>query len=408
MKIKITLVLLFSSFLINAQKDAKRSGNLEGPENVEHQIEKRNHQKTLFEGPQSLQTYTQWKKDLKKKHGLSFGASAIMLYQNANNTTGSDCNALGGVYRFMGSWELVGRGTGHTGRLDIRVENRSNFSGFLAPSQLSGQVGMVPLNSGFAYSHNFKTDLAVFSWVQMFGNNSGGFAVGRLAFDVYLDPTAFQTFSRSFVNRAFILNASAPTTGIGALGAVVKGYVSEKIWLGGQIYDANAASGSFDFETVKMNEWMRAFEVGFTPSRDRQKQDKIQLSYWFKDARFAAGIPKGQGLLFSTTYGVNPKLLTFFKFGTNDGGGGVAAKNTLSTGVEYKPQAYHAFAFAAGWAEPTAVLADKDEYAVELSYTAYLMRWISVMADFQFLKNPTSNPSEDSAFVFGFRTIVNL
>ena len=57
MKIKITLLVLFSTFHINAQEDAKSSGNLEGPENVEHQIEKRNHQKTIFEGPKSLQTY---------------------------------------------------------------------------------------------------------------------------------------------------------------------------------------------------------------------------------------------------------------------------------------------------------------------------------------------------------------
>jgi hypothetical protein len=41
------------------------------------------------------------------------------------------------------------------------------------------------------------------------------------------------------------------TTGIGALGAVAKGMVTDQFWIGGGLYDANAASGEFDWDTVE-------------------------------------------------------------------------------------------------------------------------------------------------------------
>jgi hypothetical protein len=44
--------------------------------------------------------------------------------------------------------------------------------------------------------------------------------VGRLGFDVYLDAFPFQTFSRGFINRSFILNPTLATTGTGAIGGV--------------------------------------------------------------------------------------------------------------------------------------------------------------------------------------------
>jgi len=57
-----------------------------------------------------------------------------------------------------------------------------------------------------------------------------------------------------------------PTTGVGAIGGVVKGFVTDNIWLGAQMHDANATSGKFDFDTVKEGEWLKAVEIGFTPS----------------------------------------------------------------------------------------------------------------------------------------------
>ena len=133
------------------------------------------------------------------------------------------------------------------------------------PFPLGGATGIRTLAPGFAYNQEFDLDIPVISWVQHFAGGRAGFAVGRLAFDAYLDAFPFQTLSKGSINRSSILNPTLPTTGLGAIGGVVKGFVTDSIWLGAQFHDANAANGKFDFDTVEEGEWIKAIEVGYTP-----------------------------------------------------------------------------------------------------------------------------------------------
>ena len=240
---------------------------------------------SIFPQPSWLQPYDAWKKKIKDDYGVSFGLSAYWLYQKANDSIGDDDDALGGIYRFQGSWVAFGRDTGHPGRLEWRIENRNEVGGYLSPAQLGGETGTAALNSGFGYSDNFSTDISVLNWTQVLFDKRAGFAVGRLAFDVYLDAFLFQTFSRGFLNRAFLVNPTIGTTGIGALGAVAKGFVTENVLIGAQIYDGNAASGEFDFDTFEEYEWLKAVEIAWTPAMARYKTDRIQFTYWDKDER---------------------------------------------------------------------------------------------------------------------------
>ncbi len=408
----IILLLISANKPIVAQSLSKDStAIIGGPENTTQGLKNDQHDYCIFEGSAQIRKLDDWKAKLHNNHGLSFGLSAIIMSQYANSVLNSTNSSFGGVYRLMASWMLVGRGTGHTGRLELRAENRSAMPGFLSGMQLGNEVGMAALNPGFGYTHNFSLDIPVVSWVQGFNNNRAGFAIGRLGFDAYLDPVAFQTFSRAFVNRSFVFTPATPTTGIGALGAVIKGFITEQIWLGGQIYDANATSGTFNTEIFKENEWLSALEVGFTPSFKRRKTDKIQFSYWFKDAREEAGISKGNGWLVSATYGFADRILSFVRFGGNNGGAGIAAKTSGSGGLEFKPKPFHAISIAGGWARPSEETSGpgiRDEYAFETSYVAQLLPKISLMADFQFTLNPTNNPAENSSVIVGLRTIINL
>ncbi len=108
-------------------------------------------------------------------------------------TSNSDDNdALGSIFRFQGTSTALGRDGGNPDRIEWRVENRTNVLGQWSPNDLSGQIGMTALNTGFGYSSSFETDLAVLNWTQGFNNSTAGAAVGRLAFDVYLDAMPFQ------------------------------------------------------------------------------------------------------------------------------------------------------------------------------------------------------------------------
>ena len=64
---------------------------------------------------------------------------------------------------------------------------------------MGGEISGPALDSAFAYSPAFDTDLSVLNWTLLFNDETAGFALGRLAFDAYLDAFAFQTISRGFL-----------------------------------------------------------------------------------------------------------------------------------------------------------------------------------------------------------------
>jgi hypothetical protein len=271
---------------------------IEGPNGVatelEEQDELKDYRFTLLHD--WFSPWFDWKSKLKEKHGLSLGFNATLLGQYSDDSPGSDSAAGGGIYRFQGNWVAVGRSGKNPGSLSFRLEYRHKI-GSIGPSDFSSQLGIVAMNTGFAYSRVFDLDLSVLNWTQMFAGGRAGVVAGRLDFAALLDPYPYQSFAKSFINRAFVYNPTAATTGVGALGAGVKGFVTKQVWLGGVFYDGNAASGEFDLDTFDSGELLKHVEIGWTPSIARRKTDKVQLTYWHKDERPEAGASEGQGWL---------------------------------------------------------------------------------------------------------------
>ncbi len=409
---------LLSAFLVlsvsvNAEEPVVKLG---GPSRVQSELSEADENRAALVEMETtrrvFRPWFQWKEDLKQDHGFSFGVNAWWLYQRASDpgAQGED-DAFGGIYRLQGTWTLTESSDGSTGRLEWRVENRHNSFTALGPDSLSKQLGVAALNTGFAYSDNFKTDLPVLSWVQGFRGSSAGVAAGRLAFDVYLDAFPFQTFNRGFLNRAFVVNPTMATTGIGGIGAVAKGFVSKSVWMGIQVHDANAVSGSFDWDTVQENEWLSAIEVGWTPQQSRYNDTRIQLSYWHKDARDLAGVSSGEGWVLSAAYRASPRLQGFVRGGHSDGGAGVPAESALSGGLEWQWRDDHFFSFGLGWAEPSSKTHGQklsDETVVEASYKFQLTPNVSLTPDLQYLKNPALNPDQDELWIASARVILTL
>jgi len=387
-----------------------------GPEAVSSQLKKNDEEREFVYQFDNIQRgfapYFDWKRSVNDEHGLSMGFSYYLLYQQASDSLANrDDDALGSIFRYQGNWTLFRHDNGNLGRIEWRVESRSNIGGFQAPGSLGGAVGVAALAPGFAYSDNFDLDLAIINWTQGFSDGTAGFAVGRLGFDVYLDAFPFQTFSKGFINRSFILNPTLPTTGVGALGAVVKGFVSDNVWIGAQMHDANAASGDFDFDTVQEGEWLKAVEVGYTPSFAQRKTHLVQFTYWEKDARSLAGVSKGSGWAVSGAWQVSDRTFPFIRFGHSDGGGGVAAEDAISAGVQFTRQKDEIWTIGAGWANPsdeTFGPGADDETVIETSYKFQLSKNFSLTPDVQVIFNPANNPDESSIWVFGLRGILTL
>ena len=383
-----------------------------GPESVAGSLKQADEERDAINDWAFFDGYFKWKGDIQEDYGVSFGLHFYGLFQQAGDALpGEDDDAFGNIFRFLGNWTLYEKDNGNLGRIEWRVESRSNWFGRQAPGSLGGATGIAALAPGFAYSDNFDMDLAVINWTQGFANGRAGYAFGRLGFDVYLDAFPFQTFSRGFINRSFILNPTLPTTGVGALGGVVKGFVGDNIWIGGQMHDANAASGKFDFDTVKEGEWLKAVEVGWTPSFGQRKTHLVQFTYWDKDERDLAGVSDGSGWAVSAAWKLNDTYFPFVRFGSSDGGGGVAAEDAFSAGVEIARPRGETWTIGAGWAKPSEDTFGPgldDETVIETSYKFQIAKNLSLLADGQVIFNPANNPNKSSIWVVGVRAILTL
>jgi len=383
-----------------------------GPESVGTLLKRADEDRdSLYDWP-LFDGYFDWKRQVQNDYGVSFGLHFYGLAQQAGDSLpGQDDNAFGNIFRFLGNWTLWNKDNGNLGRIEWRLESRSDMFGFQAPGSLGGATGVATLAPGFAYSDNFDLDLSVINWTQGFANGKAGYAAGRLAFDVYLDAFPFQTFSKGFINRSFILNPTLPTTGIGAIGGVVKGFVTDNIWLGAQVHDANAASGNFDFDTVKEGEWLKAIEVGYSPSFDQRKSHLVQFTYWDKDERTLAGASRGSGWAVSAAWKLNDTYLPFVRFGHSDGGGGVAAESAFSGGVEISRPRGEVWTIGAGWAKPSEETFGSgldNETVLETSYKFQISKNFSLLPDAQLILNPANNTSKSSIWVVGIRAIFTL
>ena len=356
---------------------------------------------------QASDPWFNWKRTLNEKYKLKMGLIVLTLYQRASDQpdAGETRDAAGGIYRFLGNWTPFSDDRGNLGRLEWRLESRSDIGGDPSPQQLGGQYAAV-LNTGFPYGNDFDPDFAILNWNQILADGKVSISAGRLAFDVYLDSFAFQSVLAGFLNTSVVYNPAVGTTGVGALGAVAKGLITDHIWLGAQIYDANAVSGEFDFDTFEEYEWLKAVEVGWTPDFDRRLKERVQFTYWYKDARRKAGISSGDGWAISASYPVADNLLPFIRFGHSDGGARVAAENALSVGFEYNPWPSGAWNLAVGWAEPSEETHGPgldDEWVIETSYKLNLTKNFSLTPDVQLLINPAKSPDLDDVWILGLR-----
>jgi len=124
-----------------------------------------------------------------------------------------------------------------------------------------------------------------------------------------------------------------------------------------------------------------------------------------------AGISEGSGWAVSAAYKINDRFFPFVRFGHSDGGGGVAAEDAVSAGVEITQRFDQTWTLGAGWARPSRETFGpglSDEKVLEASYKFQLSQYFSLMPDVQILFNPANDPSDSSVWVFGLRVMITL
>jgi len=185
-----------------------------------------------------LKPYFDFKERLSTDYGLAFGTDYTALYQRADESLGRD-SAAGGIYRLFADWTLVGRDSGNTGALVVKVENRHRLD-TIVPQDLGFETGYAGL-TGVPFS-NYRSSrdwgLTNLFWRQRLAQGRMSFVAGWVDVTDYLDVYGMINPWTSFTNLAFLTSPTiaAPSQGLGAALAFM---ATDNIYVIGGLADAN-------------------------------------------------------------------------------------------------------------------------------------------------------------------------
>ena len=284
MKKALLLIFIFSmsSIFIAQEKGDKKAGKKEGgfggPDQVERQLEEDNEPKESILELGFLQSYFDFKSNLKDNSGLSFGVDYSTVFLGANESL-DEKNASSGMVRLFGSWDLVNRGEKNSGALIFKVEHRHKYS-TIPPKEFGfnlGYVGMIepPFNTDELRVTNFY-------WRQRLFDGKLSFVAGLLDATDYVDVYALASPWLHFMNFAF--STGSETVYIpndAALGIAVAGMLTDNIYIIANVSDAGSdpTDPLKNFESFfSNNDYFKSVELGWVSSKDRFFFDNIQPS----------------------------------------------------------------------------------------------------------------------------------
>jgi porin len=384
---------------------------LQGPDAVENQLEDNRKERPTTIQYQPLRDWHTWKQDVATATGFNFNLDYNVLGYKASESPGED-SALGGVIRFYGKWDLIGRGEADTGSLVFKLESREEYNG-IAPADFGFELGYVGLlHCCFSDQGTRITNLY---WRQSFNEQQIVSYTGFLDVTDYTDVYAMASPWTSFSNLVFS-TGSGSMGGLpdGALGTMVAAWLSDTVYMIAGIADVNAdptdISQGFntffnDFETFKN------IDFHWTPSKQELLLNQVHLSFYQVDAREEVGTEKGHGISFSATRTVDNRFLPFIRGGWSTGGGSLL-EAALSIGLGYNQRGVEGpglLGVGFNWGRPnedTFGLKLEDQYTAEVFYRWDVMKGLELTPSLQLIADPALNQEEDFIYVLGLRARV--
>jgi len=407
------LALVFTSPVF-AQQSAQESATDTAPEAVNDKGA------THFGGPKSvggtlkkddkvkttvLIPYFDFKEKVKKNYGLAFGIDYNVLFQTATVSPGAD-TAASGALRFFGRWTLLGRGSGNTGTLVYKVENRHLLGTDISPQNLGSAVGYAGLTAvtfsdiGWALTNLF--------WEQQLSNGRLAFVAGIVDTTDYVDTYSLVDSWTDFNNMTFATNPTIPAPNQG-LGAAVLAMITDNYYVLGGLADASGdpTNPGDTFNSFFNNaEYFSHLEVGWIKTWKDRFTDSIHLTVWHADAREEAQLSSGWGMAFSWNRLFKNTWEPFVRAGFSDGGG-AQWDSSVSIGLGYHTREKNDLvALGLSWGRPSEEIFGpglNDQYIAELFYRLQISKIIAITPDVQLLVYPALNPYEDVIAIFSIR-----
>lgn len=302
---------------------------------------------------------------------------------------------------------MLNRSAENTGSIEFTIEHRHSYTD-VPPAFFGAELGYAGTPEPVFNDDDFRT--TALYWKQNFAEDR---AVARLGFvDVkqYFDVYALASPWTGFHNLAFSTGSNTMLVlPDGAFGAMVGGYLTDKVYAAGGIADASADPTSVfqgfdtffsDFDTFK------TFEIGITGGGKQFFLENAHISFWQLDDSAKNGTLGGWGVNGAVSTVINGKLLVFLRGGWAHEGGGLY-EASVSTGFGYmnKPGG-NLLGVGLNWGRPnsdTFPIDLDDQWTGEIFYRVQLAENFQVAPSVQLLVDPALNPDEDFIALFGLR-----
>ncbi|MGB5634166.1 MAG: carbohydrate porin [Waterburya sp.] len=395
----------------SSKKDQSRR-NFGGPDAVPNRLESDQQKDALFE-LEFLKPYHEWKERIAEDSGFSFGLDYYpVILKSSDSLPGTEDYASSGVFRFTGSWQVLGRDSDTTGTLNFLVEQRHSYTDN-TPSEFAfnnlGYIGAIEIP--FADDGWHLTNLY---WSQSWNNGNVEAVIGLLDVTDFVDVYPLTSPWTDFSN--FVFSIGAATIDLpddGALGMAVGAWLTDQLYIIGGFEDLNSNPNEpFNGFNTFFNDsqFFKHIEIGWTLSpRERYYLDNLHLTLWHADQREQIGVKDGWGMFFSFTGSVGDNFLLFARGGFSEDGGGLLQK-AASLGFGYQPSEAlpgSQLGFGVNWGQPSDALFGsdlRDQYAIESYFRLQITKEISITPDVQLLINPALNSQKDTIWVFGLRS----
>jgi porin len=174
---------------------------------------------SFFRRPTSLDRWFAWKRQLQENHGLNFGGSWGVLWQNYTNSAIAQPNSVGSKFTFNWSYDLFNRRKPSAFSFDMAIEDRRPLGTELPPLQAGiGAGSIVPTAATWGM---FDLGITQAYIRQNLFANHFQYTVGKIFAPNFIDAYPFFDDNRQFLSQQFSPSPTiaSPLRGFGAVGA---------------------------------------------------------------------------------------------------------------------------------------------------------------------------------------------
>jgi len=363
----------------------------------------------------NISPFADWqdrKDEFFERSAIRFNINYTALWMSASSAPEPETPtwAASGILDLAGTWTPVGRGSGDTGTLLLKINNRHSIGSNRTPMLLGLDTGYYGLpGTGF---REYTTRVLELNWTQVLFGNKAGFAVGKI------DPLNYFNYHRLIVPWKHYLGVGSLVTGTvnwpdPGWGIVGGARLGRSFYVAGAVSDARGdvyQDGEFLYGGNQFFEgrFFSALEVGWTPTQEERFDRRFSLFVWhtpeYEEDGTSTISEQASGWAVSANWTFADRIVPFARFGLSNGKGiSTFYERDFQLGVGRRFRSYDMLAVSASWGRPN--LRDvKDQYTSEIFYRFVFTEHIELTPDFQVIFNPALNTNESILAYFAIRT----